>query len=144
MTLEGEYAAEKTPWVAEQLEQIDEAGTTEVVGINGMGVVVFTIRGRKSGMLRRVPLMKVEHNGAYALVASKGGAPQHPAWYANALANPEIDVQDGTEVLSGRAREISGAERAEWWARSVEAFPPYAEYQEKTDRTIPVLLVETA
>lgn len=142
MALEGEYAEEKTPWVADQLAKIDEAGTTEVVGINGMAVVVFTIRGRKSGKLRRVPLMKVEHDGAYALFASYGGAPKHPAWYHNVTANPDVEVLDGTERHAGRARELSGAEREEWWARGVEAFPPYAEYQQKTDRQIPVLLVE--
>lgn len=138
------YATEKTPWVADQLAKIDAAGTTEAVGINGMDVVVFTIRGRKSGMLRRVPLMKVEKDGAYALVASKGGAPEHPAWYYNVTANPEVDVQDGSDTVSGRARELSGAEREEWWTRGVAAFPPYAEYQANTDRQIPVLLVETA
>lgn len=142
MALEGEYATEKTPWVAEQLATIDETGTTESVGINGMGVVVFTIRGRKSGKLRRVPLMKVEKDGAYALVASKGGAPENPAWYLNVTANPDVEVQDGTEKFDGRARELTGAERETWWARGVEAFPPYAEYEQKTDRQIPVLLVE--
>lgn len=144
MALQGEYATEVTPWVAKQLAAIDEAGTTEAVDLNGMKIVVFTIRGRTSGKLRRVPLMRVEKDGAYALVASKGGAPEHPAWYANLRANPQIDVQDGAEVRSGTVRELSGAEREEWWDRAVEAFPPYAEYQDKADRTIPVLLLETA
>lgn len=113
MALTGEYAEEKTQWVADQLAKIDEAGTTEAVDVMGRSVVVFTIRGRKSGLLRRVPLMRVEHDGAYALVASKGGAPEHPAWYGNAKANPEIDVLDGATVVSGVARELEGAERAE-------------------------------
>lgn len=143
MPLQGEYATEKTEWVAGQLAKIDNAGTTEAVDMNGMHIVVFTIRGRKTGKLRRVPLMRVEKDGAYALFASKGGAPEHPVWYRNVLANPDIDVQDGTQIRSGRARELSGTEREEWWARGVEAFPPYADYQEKTGRTIPVLLVET-
>lgn len=142
MPLQGEYAQEKTPWVAQQLAKIDETGTTDSVGINGMAVVVYTIRGRKSGLLRRVPLMRVEHDGVYAAVASKGGAPEHPAWYGNITANPEVEVQDGDRHFDGVAREISGAERAEWWERAVAAFPPYAEYQTKTDRQIPVLLIE--
>lgn len=142
MPLQGEYAPEKTPWVADQLAKIDETGTTKSVGINGMDVVVFTIRGRKSGLLRRVPLMRVEHGGSYAVVASKGGAPENPAWYHNVTANPEVTVQDGDQFIDGVARELSGAEREEWWERGVAAFPPYAEYQTKTDRQIPVLLVE--
>lgn len=142
MPLQGEYAPEKTPWVAKQLATIDETGTTASVGMQGMDVVVFTIRGRKSGLLRRVPLMRVEHDGVYAAVASKGGAPEHPAWYGNITANPEVEVQDGTRHIDGVAREISGAEREEWWERAVAAFPPYAEYQTKTDRLIPVLLIE--
>ncbi|WP_446663827.1 nitroreductase family deazaflavin-dependent oxidoreductase [Flexivirga sp. B27] len=142
MPLQGEYAEEKTGWVKDQLAKIDESGTTESVGINGMQVVVFTMRGAKSGKLRRVPLMRVEHNGTYAAVASKGGAPEHPAWYHNIKANPDVEVQDGTESHDAVAREITGAERDEWWERAVAAFPPYATYQSKTDRQIPVFLVE--
>ncbi|WP_431843690.1 nitroreductase family deazaflavin-dependent oxidoreductase [Calidifontibacter indicus] len=142
MPLQGEYAQEKTPWVAQQLAKIDETGTTDSVGINGMAVVVYTIRGRKSGLLRRVPLMRVEHEGVYAAVASKGGAPEHPAWYGNITSNPAVELQDGDRHFDGVAREISGAERDEWWERAVAAFPPYAEYQTKTDRQIPVLLIE--
>lgn len=142
MPLQGVYAEEKTGWVKEQLEKIDETGTTESVGVNGMQVVVFTVRGAKSGKLRRVPLMRVEHDGVYAAVASKGGAPKHPVWYHNITANPHVEVQDGTEKHDGVAREISGAERDEWWERAVAAFPPYKEYQDKTDRQIPVLLIE--
>ncbi|TWE12898.1 nitroreductase family deazaflavin-dependent oxidoreductase [Rudaeicoccus suwonensis] len=142
MPLQGEYAKEKTSWVADQLEKIDETGTTESVSVQGMHVVVFTMRGAKSGLLRRVPLMRVEHNGTYAAVASKGGAPNHPAWYNNISANPDVEVQDGSTKHDGRAREITGAERDEWWERAVAAYPAYAEYQEKTDRQIPVLLIE--
>lgn len=142
MPLQGEYAPEKTPWVAKQLATIDETGTTASVGVQGMDVVVFTIRGRKSGLLRRVPLMRVEHDGVYAAVASKGGAPEHPAWYGNITANPEVEVHDGIRHIDGVAREISGAEREEWWERAVAAFPPYAEYQTKTDGLIPALLIE--
>ena len=142
MPLQGEYADEKTGWVKDQLAKIDQTGTTESVDIQGMKVVVFTMRGAKSGKLRRVPLMRVEHDGVYAAVASKGGAPKHPAWYHNITANPEVEVQDGTESHDAVAREITGAERDEWWERAVAAFPPYAEYQTKTDRQIPVFLVE--
>ena len=142
MPLQGEYAAEKTDWVADQLAAIDEAGTTEAADIQGMRVVVFTVKGAKSGKLRRVPLMRVEHDGDYAAVASKGGTPENPAWYYNMTANPQVEVQDGTQHHAGQARELAGEERAQWWARAVAAFPPYAEYQEKTDREIPVLLVE--
>ena len=142
MPLHGELAEEKTPWVAEQLAAIDAAGTTEVADVQGMSVAVFTIRGRKSGKLRRVPLMRVEHDGAYALVASKGGAPEHPTWYLNVTANPEVEVQDGTQRFDGVVRELSGDEREQWWERAVAAYPPYAEYQTKTDRQIPVLVVE--
>jgi deazaflavin-dependent oxidoreductase (nitroreductase family) len=104
-------------------------------------VVLLTMRGL-SGKVRKVPLMRVEHNGVYAAVASQGGAPEHPKWYANLRKNPVIDLQDDTETWTARAREIDGAEREEWWQRCVEAYPPYADYQEKTDRVIPVLLLE--
>lgn len=142
MPLQGEYAEEQTDWVKKQLARIDETGTTESVDIQGRPVVVFTMRGAKSGKLRRVPLMRVESGGVYAAVASKGGAPRNPAWYSNIKANPEVEVQDGTESYDAVAREITGAERDEWWERAVAAFPPYAEYQIKTDRQIPVLLIE--
>ncbi|TWP36649.1 nitroreductase family deazaflavin-dependent oxidoreductase [Leekyejoonella antrihumi] len=144
MSLNGEFAEEKTGWVKAQLEKVDAAGTTEVVDINGMSVVIYTIRGAKSGKLRRVPLMRVEHDGTYAAVASKGGAPQHPAWYHNIKAHPEVEVQDGSSHADAVAREIDGAERDEWWQRAVKAYPPYAEYQTKTDRQIPVFLIEPA
>ena len=110
----------------------------------GRRVVVLTMRGAKSGRLRKVPLMRVEHDGTYAAVASKGGAPDHPQWYFNLRAHPEITLQDGTTTTDVVAREISGAERDEWWPRCVAAYPPYADYQTKTDRLIPVLLLEPA
>ncbi|WP_344994911.1 nitroreductase family deazaflavin-dependent oxidoreductase [Tsukamurella soli] len=144
MALTGEYAEEKAGWVKDQLAKIDETGTTDSVGVAGQAVVVFTYRGRKSGKLYRRPLMRVEHDGVYAAVASKGGAPQHPTWYYSFLGDPEIDVLDGTVTTSGVAREISGAERDEWWERAVAAYPPYAEYQTKTDRLIPIFLIEPA
>ena len=106
-------------------------------------MVIFTTRGRKSGKLRKMALMKVEHDGAYALVASKGGAPEHPVWYHNLKADPDaLMVQDGADRWDATARELSGDERQEWWDRAVAAYPSYAEYQIKTDRLIPVLLAE--
>jgi deazaflavin-dependent oxidoreductase (nitroreductase family) len=142
MTITGEYAPSPSEWVRQQVDTIEETGTTTSVHIQHRPVVLLTLRGKASGKVRKVPLMRVEHDGVYAAVASKGGAPDHPLWYGNLLAHPDLDLQDGTEVTARRAREISGAEREEWWARCVEAFPPYAEYQTKTDRLIPVLLLE--
>jgi deazaflavin-dependent oxidoreductase (nitroreductase family) len=131
-----------TDWVREQTQRILEQGTTDGVEVFDRPVVLLTTRGARSGKERLVPLMRVEHDGVYAAVASKGGAPEHPAWYGNLRAHPDITVQDGTEVHEVTAREVSGAEREEWWARSVAAYPPYAEYQTKTDRLIPLLLLE--
>lgn len=140
MPLDGEYADPPRNWVGDQLAAIDAAGDTRAVHIMNRPVVVLTIRGAKTGKLRRVPLMRVEHDGCYAAVASKGGAPDHPVWYGNITANPQIELQDGTERYDLVAREVQGAERDEWWDRCVAAYPPYAEYQENTGRQIPVLV----
>ena len=140
MTAKAELSPES--WVREQTEKILEQGTTEGVEVMGRPIVLFTTTGAKSGKKRYVPLMRVEENGKYAMVASKGGAPEHPAWYYNVKANPQVTVQDGTEVKELTAREVSGEERAHWWKLAVEAFPPYAEYQTKTDREIPVFVLE--
>lgn len=106
-------------------------------------MVIFTTRGNKTGKIRKFALMKVEHDGKYAMVASKGGAPKHPVWYYNLKADPDaITVQDGEQVIDGHARELEGEEREVWWKRAVEAYPPYAEYQTKTDRLIPVFVIE--
>lgn len=142
MTISGEYAPSPTKWVRDQVQTILDAGTTASVEIQGRPVILMTMVGATSGKVRRVPVMRVEHDGLHAAVASKGGAPDHPAWYANLTENPVIEVQDGTRTWTARAREIAGEERAEWWTRCVAAFPPYATYAEKTDRTIPVLLLE--
>ncbi len=131
-----------TEWVRDQTEQILEQGTTEGVEVMGRPVVLFTTVGAKSGQKRYTPLMRVEENGKYAMVASKGGDPRHPAWYHNVAANPAVTVQDGTEVREMTARELSGEEREHWWSLAVEAYPPYAEYQTKTDRQIPVFVLE--
>ena len=137
--------AELSPegWVREQTEKILEQGTTDGGTVMDRPIVLFTTTGAKSGKKRYVPLMRVEENGKYLMVASKGGAPEHPAWYHNVKANPQVTAQDGTEVKELTARELSdGEERDHWWELAVAAFPPYAEYQTKTDRQIPVFVLE--
>ncbi|ORV51734.1 nitroreductase [Mycobacterium europaeum] len=129
-------------WVRDQTEQILKQGTTDGVEILGRPVVLVTVTGAKSGKKRYVPMMRVENDGRYAMVASKGGAPAHPLWYSNLKANPDVTLQDGEKVFALRARELEGAEREQWWQRAVEAYPPYAEYQEKTTRRIPVFVLE--
>ncbi len=142
MALTGEYALSPEGWVREQTEKILETGTTEGVQVFDRPIVLVTIRGVKSGKLRYTPLMRVEHDGRYALIASKGGAPEHPTWYHNLVAHPHVELQDGTVKKEYYARQVEGDERAQWWERSVAAYPPYAEYQEKTDRQIPVFVLE--
>ncbi len=127
-----------------QVELYESSGGTKGTTMRGMPVVLVTNRGAKSGKLRKTPLMRVEHDGAYALVASNGGAVKHPVWYHNLVASPEVELRDGTEVWDGEARVVSGEERREWWERAVAAFPDYADYQRKTDREIPVFVVERA
>lgn len=129
-------------WVREQLEKIEEAGTTDAAQVMERPVVVVTMRGARSGRPRPVPLMRVEHDGDYLAVASKGGAPKDPVWVRNLEAHPQVEVQDGTEHHTRTARRLSGEERQVWWERAVAAYPPYADYQERTDREIPVYLLE--
>jgi F420H(2)-dependent quinone reductase len=131
-----------TEWVQNQTQTILKTGTTEGIEILGSPIVLLTLRGAKTGKLRYTPVMRVEHNGSYAVVASKGGAPAHPTWYYNIKAHPEFALQDGTVTKDYVAREVEGTERAEWWERAVEAFPSYAEYQVKTDRQIPVFVLD--
>ncbi|TDW24046.1 nitroreductase family deazaflavin-dependent oxidoreductase [Kribbella kalugense] len=137
-----EYAPSPTGWVRDQVEKVTEAGTTDAVGIQGMKVVLMTMRGAKSGKIRKVPVMRVEKDGVYAAVASLGGAPKHPVWYYNLKADPKITLQDGDSTSEYVAREIDGAEYDEWWPRAVAAYPPYAEYQTKTTRKIPLFLLD--
>jgi F420H(2)-dependent quinone reductase len=144
MPLDGEYEISPTGWVRDQTEKIFETGTTESVDIKGSPVVLLTTRGVKSGKLRKVPLMRVEHDGHYAIVASLGGAPKHPVWYHNVKAEPHVELQDGTVARDYRAREVTGEEKAVWWERAVAAYPDYADYQLKTDRQIPVFVLEPA
>ena len=141
MSLETEYAPSPEPHVRDMVEQIEQAGTTAVVTW-GKGVVLVTTRGAKTGKIRKVPLMRVEHDGVYALVASLGGAPKHPVWYFNLKADPNVKLMDGAVTGEFVARELEGEERDVWWARSVEAWPDYANYQTKTDRLIPVFVLE--
>lgn len=120
----------------------ESSGGTDGTTLRGMPVVLLTTVGAKTGKVRKVPLMRVEHDGRYAAVASQGGAPQHPVWYHNLKAHPDLEVRDGEQVFAMTAREISGAEYDEWWERSVAAFPDYADYKKKTDRTIPLFILE--
>jgi len=144
MPIEGDYEPSPLPWTRDQVALYERTGGREgnVQRPTGLPVVIVTVRGSKSGKIRKFPLMRVEHDGRYALVASKGGAPDHPKWYSNIKANPDIMLQDGLEPFDAHARELSGEERQTWWRRAVDAFPPYADYEKKTSRTIPVFLVE--
>jgi F420H(2)-dependent quinone reductase len=142
MPIEGDYEPSTWEWVARQVETYESSGGTKGLTIQGTPVVVVTMRGRRSGKVRKAAVMRVEHDGRYAMVASKGGDPKHPGWYLNLLADPEVTLQDGPVVRDMRAREVDGAERDEWWARAVEVWPPYEDYQRKTDRRIPVLVLE--
>ena len=143
MSLRGEYAPSSAQWVRDQVEAYERSGGQEANTLRdtGLPVVVVTMRGNKSGKVRKIALMRVEHNGQYALVASKGGAPANPVWYYNLVANPdEVTIQDGPAPFEVRVRQVTGDERTAWWERAVAAFPPYAEYQQKTQREIPVFV----
>ena len=137
------YLPSASRWVRDQVSAIERAGDTRAVDMGGMRVVLITIRGRVSGRLRKVPLMRVEHQGRYAAIASLGGAPKDPQWAGNLRAHPDVEVQDGRDVTPMLAREVTDpAERAQWWDRAVAAFPDYAAYQQRTTRVIPIFLLE--
>jgi len=143
MTLQGEYDPSPAQWVRDQVEGYESSGGREANTLRdtGLPVVIVTMRGSKSGRIRKIPLMRVEHEGEYALVASKGGAPAHPVWYYNLKADPQaVTIQDGPEPFDVEVREASGDERVVWWERAVAAYPPYAEYQAKTTRQIPLFI----
>ncbi|HEY8527448.1 MAG TPA: nitroreductase family deazaflavin-dependent oxidoreductase [Acidimicrobiales bacterium] len=142
MALEGEYEPSSWDWVAKQIEAYESSGGTKGTLLNGKPCVVLTMRGRKSGKIRKAAVMRVEHDGTYAAVASKGGHDHHPGWYLNLLENPEVRVQDGPNVYECRARVADDDERAIWWERAVEVWPDYDEYQKNTERKIPILLLE--
>lgn len=141
MPLSGEYEPSTSGWARKQAEAYEASGGAEANLLRGRPVIVLTTVGAKSGRLRKTALMRVEHDGEYAVVASLGGAPKHPVWYWNVLAHPHVELQDGAEKHDYVARELEGDERDEWWARAVEAWPDYATYQTKTDRIIPVFLL---
>ncbi|MEU9052078.1 nitroreductase family deazaflavin-dependent oxidoreductase [Streptomyces sp. NPDC048384] len=144
MPLDGEYEPSPTKWVRDQVELYESSGGTQGTTLQntGMPVILLTTRGAKSGKIRKTPLMRVEHDGRYAAVASLGGAPKHPVWYHNVKGDPHVELQDGPVKRDMKAREITGAEKDQWWERAVAAYPPYAEYQQKTDRVIPVFVLE--
>ena len=145
MALDGEYEPSPAKWVRDQVEAYERSGGQEANTLRdtGLPVIVVTARGNKTGKIRKFALMRVEHGGEYALVASKGGAPTHPVWYYNLTANPgAVTIQDGPQPFEVEVREVDGDERAAWWERAVAAYPPYAEYQERTERRIPVLVAK--
>jgi deazaflavin-dependent oxidoreductase (nitroreductase family) len=137
-----EYEPSALGWVREHVEQVVRTGTTDGVTIRGAPTVLMTYRGAKTGKIRKTPIMRVEHEGRYAAVGSNGGGQANPQWYASLLAEPTVEVQDGTTIGRYRAREVVGSEKALWWRRAVDAFPDYAEYQRKIDRQIPVFVLE--
>jgi deazaflavin-dependent oxidoreductase (nitroreductase family) len=144
MAVDGEYVPSPAVWVRDQVDQYESSGGAKGTTLPGteLPVVIVTNRGAKSGAVRKTPVMRVEHDGSYAAVASKGGAPEHPLWYYNLRANPRVEVQDGADKWEMTARELTGDERDVWWQRAVAAYPPYAEYQRKTSRQIPVFVLE--
>jgi deazaflavin-dependent oxidoreductase (nitroreductase family) len=144
MPLEGDYEPSTADWVREQVELYESSGGTQGTTLRdtGLPVVILTLRGATSGKIRKTPLMRVEHEGRYAAVASQGGAPKHPSWYRNIVAHPQIELQDGPVRQDMVAREVTGEEKRIWWDRAVAAYPPYADYQKRTERQIPLLVLE--
>jgi deazaflavin-dependent oxidoreductase (nitroreductase family) len=142
MPIEGEYEPSPSDWVSKQVAEYEGSGGTQGTTLRDMPVVILTSRGAKSGKIRKTPLMRVEHDGIYAVVASKGGAPEHPVWYFNLRADPHVEIQDGPAKSDRVAREVTGDEKALWWERAVAAYPDYADYQKNTDRPIPVFVLE--
>jgi F420H(2)-dependent quinone reductase len=141
MPLTGSYQPSAASWARDQVELYERSAGTEGTELNGRPVIILTSVGAKTGKIRKNPLMRVEHDGEYAVVASLGGAPQHPVWYYNLTADPHVELQDGPVKKDYQAREVSNSERAIWWDRAVAAWPDYASYQEKTTRTIPVFVL---
>lgn len=146
MPITGEYEPSTSAWVAEQVAEYEASGGTRANTLRdtGIPVIIVTMIGARSGKVRKIALMRVEHDGDYALIASKGGHSEHPDWYRNLLADPRIMIQDGPEPYDYVVREVEGEERQAWWDRAVSVYPPYAEYQEKTSRVIPVLVASRA
>ena len=141
MALIGEYVPSPSDFAREQVERFEATNGSEANTMKGVPIIVLTTKGAKSGALRKTPLMRVEHDGEYAVVASLGGAPKHPVWYHNVVAHPIVELQDGNTKREYFAREVHGAEKAQWWTRSVAVWPDYANYQKKTTREIPVFVL---
>lgn len=141
MPLTGEYEPSPTAWAREQAEKYEASNGAKGATMQGKPIILLTTRGAKSGKLRKTPLMRVEHDGEYAVVASLGGAPKHPVWYWNIKADPHVDLRDGAVVKDYTAREVTGAEREEWWKRAAAVWPDYDNYTKKTDRVIPVFVL---
>jgi deazaflavin-dependent oxidoreductase (nitroreductase family) len=144
MAIEGEYKPSTSGWVRDQVDEYEKSGGTAGATLRetGMPVVIVTNRGARTGAVRKTPLMRVEHDGSYAAIGSKGGAPENPVWVYNLRKHPEVVLQDGGQTWDMTAREVTGEERAQWWEWAVAAYPPYADYQRKTDRLIPVFVLE--
>ncbi len=142
MALQGEYEPGTSAHSRDQVELYEESGGTDGTTMRGMPVIILTSKGARSGKIRKTPLMRVEHEGSYAVVASLGGAPKHPLWYYNLVADPHVELQDGPQKWDMLAHEVTGAEKSVWWERAVAAYPDYADYQEKTDRQIPVFVLD--
>ena len=141
MPLSGDYEESPWDWVRKDADRIMESGSTDGSEMKGKPIILLTTIGAKSGKIRKTPLMRVEHGGEYAVVASLGGAPKNPVWFYNIKAHPQVELQDGADTKDYEAREVFGDEKAAWWERAVEAWPDYAEYQTKTDRQIPVFVL---
>ncbi|NMO51236.1 nitroreductase family deazaflavin-dependent oxidoreductase [Actinoplanes sp. TBRC 11911] len=141
MPLQGEYAPSTSDWARKQAEEFEQSGGTAGSTMRGMPIILLTTRGAKTGKLRKTPLMRVEHDGEYAVVGSLGGAPKNPVWVYNVRSEPHVELQDGTEKHDYVARETEGDERELWWKRALEAYPDYADYQLKTERVIPVFVL---
>jgi deazaflavin-dependent oxidoreductase (nitroreductase family) len=142
VAIQGEYEPSASDWVREQVEEYEASAgeRANTLRDTGLPIIIVTMVGHHSGKVRKAPVMRVEHDGEYAIVASKGGAPENPGWYHNLVADPRVDIQDGPEPVAYEVRVVTGDERALWWERSVAAYPPYAEYQERTDREIPIFV----
>jgi F420H(2)-dependent quinone reductase len=141
MPLTGDYEPSAASWARDQVELYERSGGTQGTELNGRPVIILSSIGATTGKLRKTPLMRVEHDGEYAVVASLGGAPKNPVWYSNLTANPHVELQDGPVRKDYQVREVFGEERASWWDRAVATWPDYAAYQEKTTRTIPVFVL---
>nr|WP_154921468.1 nitroreductase family deazaflavin-dependent oxidoreductase [Microbacterium testaceum] len=142
MSLSGEYLPSTSEWARQQAETFEASGGQESAELRGVPIIVLTTVGAKTGGLRKTALMRVEHDGKYAVVASKGGAPEHPAWFYNLVKNPRVALQDGDTKKEYDAHQAEGTERDEWWARAVAVWPDYDEYQKKTERRIELFVLE--